>query len=193
VNNKPAGIPWAVVGKDRKFIAGTYTDMGNLSLDPVKPVITIGTKRFAQRIGLCGFICSYYEVDCCPYINGNWMAVDTDGNPLAGSGEAYFLIQAGAGYMRLKTASSAGETSAVDSTVYGNGLAGLDYTGNYPAYGIDVTGDLTIYDQATNRPLLTFVNLEDVDSQKAGNSTLTTRFITFTPAGKTETIRLKKM
>jgi hypothetical protein len=192
VNNKPTGIDWAVVGKDRKFVAGTFTDLGNLSVDSAKPVITLGGKKFAQRIALCGFICSYYEVDCCPYINGNWTAVDGNNDPLTGTGEAYFTIQAGAGYLKLKTTSGAGDTFVVDSGVYGAGLAGLDYTKNYPAYGIDVTGDLTVYDQGTNLPLLTFVNLEDVDSQKPGNSELTTRFITFKPAGKDAVIRLKK-
>jgi hypothetical protein len=101
VNNRNE-MPWAVVGKDRKLIGQSYTDMGNLSVDPDKPLITLGNKKFAQSIGLCGFICSYYEVDCCPYINGNWVAVDANNNALADSNAAYFTIQAGAGWLRLK-------------------------------------------------------------------------------------------
>jgi hypothetical protein len=193
VNNKPDGIAWAVVGKDRKLIGGSFTDMGSLSVDPEKPLITIGDKKFAQRIALCGFICSYYEVDCCPYINGNWLAVDADNEPLAGANAAYFTIQAGAGWMRLKKASD--DESAVDTDVYGAGLAGLSATANNAAYGINITDDLTIYDPATNLPLLTFVNLDDVDSQKEGNTSTNPnpRIITFRPAGKTTDIRLKKL
>jgi predicted small secreted protein len=193
VNNKPNGIAWAVVGKDRKLIGGTFTDMGNLSVDPEKPLVTIGTQKFAQRIGLCGFICSYYEVDCCPYINGNWVAVDASNNVLTGSDAAYFTIQAGAGWMKAKK--TADDDSALETGVYGAGLAGIGFDKNYPAYGIVVDDKLMIYDQATNQPLLTFDDLASVDSQGEGITATTPnpRIITFKPAGKTTTIRLKKL
>jgi hypothetical protein len=194
VNNKPNGIAWAVVGRERKLVAGSYSELGALSVDTENPLVAIGGKQFAQRIGLCGFICDYYAVDCCPYINGNWVAVDESNDPLAGDNAAYFTIAANAGWLRLKK--SADDDSAVAASVYGTGLAGLSATENNPAYGIVVgNGNLAIYDQATNLPLLTFGDLASVDSQGEGITATTPnpRIITFTPAGKTATVRLKKL
>jgi hypothetical protein len=200
VNNKPSGIAWAVVGKERKLIAASYTDMGSLTLDTEKPLITLGGKQFAQRIALCGFICDYYNVDCCPYINGNWVAVDGSNNLLTSSDAAYFTIYANQGWLKATDTSSATTVNGIDSGVYGAGLASLPYSNvstndRTAAYGIAVTDDLTIYAPGSNLPLLTFVNLEDVDSQKEGNtaSLPNPRIITFTPAGSAAVIRLKKL
>jgi hypothetical protein len=196
VNNKPGGIVWWVIGKERKFIASTsYVDMGTITLDPEKPIITLGDKKFAQRLALCGFICTYYAVDCCPYINGNWVAVDDLNADLIDSRKAYITIQAGAGWLKIKKASSDDDT--VDPDVYGAGLAGLVFgSGNVSAYGISVTDDLTIYAPESNLPLLKFNNLEDVDSQKPGNTSSlpNPRIITLTPAkAGASVIRLKKL
>jgi hypothetical protein len=195
MNNKSgsSALAWAVVGKERKLIVGTYNEIGSLSVDPEKPYITLGDKKFAQRIGLCSFICDEYGVDCCPYINGAWTAVESNSDTaLSSDNAAYFTIAANQGWIKLQKASN--DTDPVDSGVYGAGLAGLSADDNNPAYGIALTGDLTIYDQASNLPLLTFVNIEDVDSQKPGNtnSNPNPRHITFTPAGKDTVIRLKK-
>jgi hypothetical protein len=192
LNNK-SGVAWAVVGKDRKLIVSSYSEAGSISVDPEKPLITLGGKQFAQRIALCGFICTYYAVDCCPYINGNWEAVDANDNPLTGNDAAYFTIQAGAGWLRLKK--STDDDSAVNTGVYGAGLAGLSASANNPAYGIAVNDNLTIYDQATHLPLLTFGDLASVDSQGEGITATNPnpRIITFTPAGKSAVVRLKKL
>jgi hypothetical protein len=193
LNNKSSGVTWAVVGKERKLIVSSYSEAGSISVDSEKPFITLGNKKFAQRIALCGFICTYYAVDCCPYINGDWVAVDEQNNPLTGANAAYFTIAANAGWLKLKR--SAANTGAVDSAVYGTGLAGLSATINNPAYGIAVDDNLTIYDQATHLPLLTFDDLKSVDSQGEGISAdyPNPRIITFTPAGKTAVVRLKKL
>jgi hypothetical protein len=193
LNNKSGGVAWAVVGKERKLLVSSYSEVGAVSVDPEKPFITLGNKKFAQRIALCGFICTYYAVDCCPYINGNWVAVNEQNVPLAGANAAYFTIAANVGYFRLKK--SADDEGAVDAGVYGAGLAGLSATENNPAYGIAVDDNLTIYDQATHLPLLTFDDLESVDSQGEGitSTTPNPRIITFKPAGKTAVIRLKKL
>jgi hypothetical protein len=194
LNNKSAGVAWAVVGKDRRLIVGSYSDAGSISVDPEKPFITLGNRKFAERIGFCGFVCTYYAVDCCPYINGNWAAVDASNNVLTGDDAAYFTIQAGAGWLRLQK--SADDDGAVSAGVYGTGLAGLSATANNPVYGVAVAdGNLTLYDQATHLPLLTFVDLASVDSQGAGITATTPnpRIITFTPAGKTAELRLKKL
>jgi hypothetical protein len=192
LNNKSAGVVWAVVGKDRKLIVSSYSEVGSISVDPENPFITLGNKQFAQRIALCGFICTYYAVDCCPYINGYWVAVDESNNTLTGDNAAYFTIQAGAGWLRLKK--SADDTGAVDTEVYGAGLASLSATANNPAYGVAVNDNLTIYDQATHLPLLTFVDLASVDSMGEGITATNPnpRTITFIPAGKTAEVRLKK-
>jgi hypothetical protein len=199
VNNKSGGIPWWVIGKERKFIASTsYTDMGTLTLDPEKPMITVGDKKFAQRLALCGFICTYYAVDCCPYINGDWVAVDESNIALADNRQAYFTIYANQGWLKIKKA--AADDGIVDTSVYGDGLASLVYdasnAGRKTAYGIALTDDLTIYAQESNLPLLKFNYLEDVDSQKEGNtaSLPNPRIITLTPVKEgAAVIRLKKL
>jgi hypothetical protein len=135
----------------------------------------------------------YTAVDCCPYINGNWVAVDEQNEPLTGDNAAYFTIFANAGYFRLQK--SADDSGAVDTGVYGAGLVGLSATDNNPAYGVAVADGLMIYDQATHLPLLTFVDLASVDSQGEGITATNPnpRIITFTSAGKTAVVRLKKL
>jgi hypothetical protein len=195
VNNKSTGITWAVIGKERKLIASSSSvDLGTLTLEPEKGTITLGGQKFAQTIALCGFICSYYEVDCCPYINGNWAAIDEEGEVYVDdSKQANFYIMAGQGYMKVTKTKDG--TDAVDSSVYGEGLASIN-TETAKAYGIAVADGLAIYAPGSNLPLLTFNNLEDVDSQKVGNSATTPnpRIITLTPAkAGASVIRLKKL
>jgi hypothetical protein len=193
LNNKSGGVAWAVVGKERKLLANSYSEIGVVSVDPEKPLITLGDKQFAQRIALCGFICTYYGVDCCPYINGNWDAVNESDAVLTGTDAAYFTIAANQGWFKLQKSTE--DNGPVDAAVYGAGLAGLSADSNNPAYGIAIDeNNLTIYDQTTHQPLLTFVDLASVDSQGEGITAITPnpRIITFKPAGKDTVIRLKK-